>query len=399
MDFAEWLQEKEASERSKLKKGLESSIKTSLKGGKGSGNWGHAGRPGKIGGSMPSHGGQRIERVEAKFDEVTVHTGVNNYVRKHPGQFKYPRGEEIRQRLLANKDIKEDVGESKIKRIEEINRQAHENYKRALLTLDDQDTEGWVAFRDGQKALRDEAQKLHDEILATEKRNGDLMAEMLKSDDPLKSKVTVSAHWKDIHQPDEKEKAEIIEAIDRVKGCIEAGDKNKREWIDGKYPENIRVWTINLGGASYYRDETNRIYIGWESDAPGPSQGSVATHEFGHWLEHNKPVVGEAAEAFLEARLVRTQLETRYNPIERTRGGWEYFQDRFIDSYMGRIYPKQFNTDGEYFGPRATEIVSSALEMMFTNPKKLANGDPEMFDFTVWALSNDPISIPHNEED
>lgn len=101
------------------------------------------------------------------------------------------------------------------------------------------------------------------------------------------------------------------------------------------------------------------------------SAGEVV-HELGHWLEDVHPDIHRKAVAFLRERTRGEPLRKlseltgnpAYEPSERAR------KDRFLHPYMGKDY-----------GDQGTEIVSMGLEMMYTDPRRLAKEDPEYFDF------------------
>lgn len=95
-------------------------------------------------------------------------------------------------------------------------------------------------------------------------------------------------------------------------------------------------------------------------------------HELGHVLEHLNPEVADKARAFLarrtageESRKLRDLTGIRaYGPGEMAK------RDKFLDPYMGKIYPHG-----------ATEIVSMGMEWMWVDPAAFAARDPDYFTF------------------
>lgn len=116
-------------------------------------------------------------------------------------------------------------------------------------------------------------------------------------------------------------------------------------------------------------------------------------HEMGHWLEHKNPRIMVAANAFLDSRTkgeVALSLR-RLTGNRGYRGNEVSKKDRFIDPYMGKIYPSLSAQKLQQYGYpagqvlRPTEITSMGLESMFSNPLEFAKQDPEYFDF-VWDV-------------
>jgi len=97
----------------------------------------------------------------------------------------------------------------------------------------------------------------------------------------------------------------------------------------------------------------------------------AVVHELGHWLEDTDPAVLEKALAFYDRRTDGEDpawLGDHYRRSERAR------RDQFLNSYMGKVY----SSKGKRY---ATELVSMGLEMFFDDPAKLAQEDPDYFDF------------------
>lgn len=100
--------------------------------------------------------------------------------------------------------------------------------------------------------------------------------------------------------------------------------------------------------------------------------GSTYVHEFGHWLEGTIPDIAQYSQDFRAYRAAgetAAHLGIGYDPREI---GWK---DRFLNAYTGRQYKSG-----------ATEVLSTGLENLFSNPYKFAQLDPEHFAFTIDAI-------------
>lgn len=103
---------------------------------------------------------------------------------------------------------------------------------------------------------------------------------------------------------------------------------------------------------------------------------AIVIHELGHWLEDADPEILAKTRTFYYDRTVgepltslRDYTKADYDRREMTR------LDRWLDPYMGKDY---YSSATQRY---ATEILSVGLEILYTNPCSLSEGDPEMFDF------------------
>lgn len=91
-----------------------------------------------------------------------------------------------------------------------------------------------------------------------------------------------------------------------------------------------------------------------------------AVHQIGHFLESSNADVKAKARAFYEGRTKGERLRAFGGAF----GGDErYKPDRFMDKYMGKA--------------GGGEITSTGLQWLYKDPYRLAQGDPEYFDFIV----------------
>jgi hypothetical protein len=345
--------ELKSSEAATLQERLQDAITESLKGGPGSGFYGHAGRPGKWGGSAPAGG----------------EAGLSS--------------DDLREKVLNDPALADDTkmqemidkADAIFAQVWAVQQRIQNQYQKSGVVDD-------ATFAEAQQeamGYANEAEAIRKQITEMADQNCARMLEVMKAEHPPKTVVKSKLYYRPIPLgPGEKEA--VDKRLNEVLGCVEDPD--------GKLPKVLNVRFVNLGGASFYNEENDRISVGYDV-SNYPSQASVVTHELGHWLEaHLFWSIGNKAQEISETRLEEAQREDRkqahrdgyFNEdkakgMRRHPGGWLYFKDRFLDEYMGRVYERG-----------GGEITSSCLEMLFSNPKKLAKGDPEMFDFITQAI-------------
>ena len=95
-------------------------------------------------------------------------------------------------------------------------------------------------------------------------------------------------------------------------------------------------------------------------------------HEVAHHLEHQSSIK-KTAHDFLMSRTNNGKMpKTRY----RNSPDEECWVDKFLDMYMGKDYKNG-----------SSEIVSMGIETLLTNPKKFSAGDPEYTNFILDLMS------------
>lgn len=119
-------------------------------------------------------------------------------------------------------------------------------------------------------------------------------------------------------------------------------------------------------GRSFYRDSEKAVHMD-----PGSNTVRTVVHELGHWLESNggwqDEVQGHLARRTTGEAATQLPLDRGFRLGEVSR------PDRFYHAYMGKDY-----------GGRASELLSMALEHLYTDPLEFARKDPETFD---WAMN------------
>lgn len=143
-------------------------------------------------------------------------------------------------------------------------------------------------------------------------------------------------------------------------------------WLDG---EEVRFWAIGDRERAYY--EKGEVNVQTKASA------GIVVHELGHWLEDSSPKIFNEVTKFLQRRtkgekaVPLKQFNKRYDADEETR------PDKFLDPYMGKVY----ETNGKR---KASEVVSMGLELFYNDPAKLAEKDPDFFDFIYDLVRNRP---------
>jgi len=130
----------------------------------------------------------------------------------------------------------------------------------------------------------------------------------------------------------------------------------------------VNAGQLITGGRPYHSVGT--IYI-------APDNGlKTILHEIGHLLEFHNPKWKRAANAFLSKRTAGERAQSLRKLTGLSYRADEVAKpDKFIQAYMGKIYKSP-----------STEISSMALEMLYADPVKLLQKDPEMFRWIVDML-------------
>jgi SPP1 gp7 family putative phage head morphogenesis protein len=146
--------------------------------------------------------------------------------------------------------------------------------------------------------------------------------------------------------------------------------------VTGRFPRipgNRVIMKSTTRDRSFALGETVNMAFGTKED--------TVVHELGHWLEGATPQVRFAIQAFYDKR-------TKGDVFEKLRDlfpGWNYLdheitkKDKFLEPYMGKWY-----SDKNYSktAPQtASEILSYGLELFHREAARLAEKDPEYFDF------------------
>ena len=321
-----------------------------IKGGPGSGNWGHAGRPGVIGGSKPGgglaaigldHGSSRADRVQASLATREKRSGQS--AGKEPLKPWQMTGEQVRAELgkidTAQYDAKIDALQKKIDK----NNQAIRDYNAGNLDRTDIEVIGYVndAFASNKTLLAAKEQAILE--------RGALGRKLVYAEEPGNIELKVEAKSKAI-----------------VKTGNLAMDEFNRMVGDKDFPKPVLL-TGN---------RTNRANASFNVIAMNAKNGvRTHIHEIGHVYENYKPGVRERAFAFVDSRTAgERSVSLRQHTGANYGRGESAKVDKFIDPYVGKTY-----------GRRSTEVISMGFEHMWADPVSFAKGDPGHFDL-IWNI-------------
>lgn len=326
-----------------------------LKGGAGSGNWGHSGRPGERGGSAVRTGGllrmgltssasveqrqsrsslQKIERANYQkgfFDEK------GNY---------FPSFETRQSRRILDAIVNDNLEKrEKLKaQIDKVGDKINAEFDKIL--DDPKAEERMNKYIDQQRKLQEKMDDLKRQVNSD---NADLRARHL-------------------FFPENRGDAKLVGPDDFQSGVKEFNKLVSSELTQGK---QIEIES-KPGVRSYYDPTYEKVVMGNNTD-------HVVVHEMGHWLESQNHKVAVTARTFLQNRtrgeeakpLADVTKNSFYRPEETTK------VDRFINPYMGKRYD-----DG------GTEIISMGLEYIYKDPVIFRKADPEYFEFMIDVMNN-----------
>jgi hypothetical protein len=155
---------------------------------------------------------------------------------------------------------------------------------------------------------------------------------------------------------------------------VESNRLNAMTAMD-EFRKMVSSQVVTDGSVAFRQTPSTRAYFSaLESTVYIPKEGrnvSTFLHEAGHWLEVTNESVREKVFAFYKRRTKGYPLVNinGYSSGELTR------LDDFMEPYMGKEYS---GSDGEL---QATEILSMGLEYFYQDPARLAEEDPDYFDF------------------
>lgn len=295
-------------------------VKILEKGGPGSGHFGHAGRPGNVGGSAPR--GATLTGAQARAVMRGIETGTSARVTA------------LRSELQT----------------ESSNLVALVRQRSALPASD---TEGRARISVEMKSVQERITKTNSRIVAQERRQAEKNRGLVQVANP--TQATIKATRGAAAQP------RISNGIDEFRKIVSNDVLGEAETINVK---------LTNGRRANYKPDTSTALLN-----KGNGQ-RVVIHELAHGLEFKNPTVLRRAIDFWENRTrgerevsLRSVTGINYSRNERTK------VDRFSEPYMGKVYR---NRSGAI---AATEIVSMGLEAMWADPIAFASSDPEYFDF------------------
>lgn len=342
-----------------LKERIAAGLVTALKGGAGSGNFRHSGRPGKVGGSQPqaaalplsvgqirekfvkenaalAQGREALLQEQAKFDKEFQEVILPSYVESGNIQDKKMSGQYVSPQELDTL---------------RVNKRLQNDY-----------------------ATRSAA--FHEKIYQSDAQVLELTRKAFGTGNTL-------APGMDIQLPDnpywsEDRTRRIDQGIKDVFGFV--SPSLAQEIIaKGNPPDSMNITgkfvslQLTLRNTSSYKPEDGTIYIVPEPD--GHEQYRAITHEMGHWIDARLPRNGAGVIWNYREKRTKGQVIEEYYPKGTTENN-ACRPDKFFSRYMGFQYPGI-----------QTEILSKGIELITTGKAlEFAGQDPETFDFVINVL-------------
>lgn len=162
--------------------------------------------------------------------------------------------------------------------------------------------------------------------------------------------------------------------------------------MTGKIPNNLS--TIDFIKDRAYADMSNQLLNIGEPRSSSTESRMVIFHELSHFEEFNNSNIGKAAAEWRKQKasdfakngqpeikelktLIPGYVSDEYDSDEKA------FQDKYIDPYVGRIYPP-------YLGRPVSEVVSVGIQH-FVSPRKMAElylMDPSHFELSLGIVKS-----------
>jgi len=335
-------------------------------GGEGSGNFGHAGRPGEVGGSAPGGGSgsrdERRESVKRQF-QALIDAKVTGLAEVDTLRTDLNAAWKVWSDEISNrpKPLKPDGAAAKkldsYKQARALEEAFHARYQaessdarrldaeaKALLRVPVEERSAVVFKVDDQEPVIPERARAASNALAT-----------LRTYDGSGAFVPV------------KFPADKVEALRTI-----FGDKTTlTENADGTFsiPTSLTLGTAKDGRA---HATMAGIHI-----AGGRELDRQVHHEVAHHIEIRNPAVLKAAVALRESLADSPREVYKLNTVNRSLGSdEEALRGKFPDPYTAKLYPRDI----------ATEIVSTGVESYIADPIRFAQERPEHFAFIFDVL-------------
>jgi len=207
----------------------------------------------------------------------------------------------------------------------------------------------------------------------------DAAMDILSVDEP----VEIEPDWRDAERPRVFSTGRVVEFADsisqRTKETFAQGAKAFGRLVDRRILPFTFSTEVNV---SEFKDRWGRAFYDHSGVGVALSQEDepwVVVHELGHWLDE-APNILKKSTAFLARRTVDDPAPVKLNALTSNRSYEDHEitrPDKFMHPYIGKQYA---NKDGY---SDATEIMSMGLQLMYQDPWKFAQEDPDMFDF-IW---------------
>jgi len=392
------------------------------KGGPGSGHFGHRGRPGKRGGSLPAGAGgvmiaasgldkagrrkaRRIrddyekgiltrEEAEAQMEALGADS---SYIEKLLGESSSSSQTGLKPK--GSLKSKEEIAQRRKAYQQECNRSQRE-YDRAA-----SDYDHWEAgeFREKQLELQEKHKNPETGRTNWEGYFNDPDYIALKEERSRRREIMNTAR----EQYEQQQKDLLVKHFgigDHFEVRCVYGPKAQRthgatkdEWDEGfdfvsqfvakegmSNPNaKVRVYKKKKNQVANYNPRDSRIYLDAQSSRVS------AAHELGHWLDdigYNQGHISKEVNFIL----TRSGGSTSWSGGGKSRYRYYQWNDQF-DTYTGRIPYNELECFG--FGDPdkfiATEVLSTGLEHLVRNPHKFAGQDPEHFELVMEIIQGE----------
>lgn len=312
------------------------------------------------------------EKTEKKQNKRLQERGKDT--RRHIADIEGKYAEEERQLQAEYEDVAEKYGDAMSKRGEYIRRYKEEQERAS----DNYETPEMEELHKKINEWDDEVEKYKKQALEVQRKVDDMEKrrnEEIKDLIPVRKKPLPQGH---------REKMEIKKGGKKEKVSDkyitpDSWKKNNEENVEAGYdfigrslkkdihPQDVRVFDI---------DEERPYHVDGHIWLPDGVKSRQVVHEIGHAVEYQYPDMHRQMRTFYE---YRTQGEEEKKLKDVTGNpnyaDWEKTRpDKFKHVYMGKIYSDN------------TELLSMGLEQLYSNPRKFAKDDPEMFEFVIDAI-------------
>ncbi len=285
--------------------------------------------------------------------------------------------------LLASHEVADRIvkqAEELTKGITELEKQVEEANKKSYQTFNQK----YEAIKQGKKPGDPEYDKVAQEYERQTNEVGSMRAELTAKQQERANKLMEALKI----APEERVKVKIVEA-----GVVKSRNVKNAAWHAAEWLNQYVAGGIVAPKADYLparvgeipKNKEQRAYYSHAQSQVMLTNGNgarTAVHEIGHHIETTNKAIHEAAHVFLAHRL-KGEKPQQLNKV---------LGKRYDDDEYGRKddFDKAFGDSGWYVGKHydhgATEVISMGLEMMHSDPVKLATKDPEYFKFMVAVM-------------
>ncbi|MCK9600148.1 MAG: hypothetical protein M0R06_13980, partial [Sphaerochaeta sp.] len=353
---------------------LKEALFTGLKGGPGSGHHGHAGRPGKHGGSLPGDVAMSRQTGRAGTERKIIRkiTAINRkYIRRIQGIIKR-RGDvtELRRAFVSAQD-----------EYQEYRNDVERGHRRMLTLLTDDIMSGEALAKMGPYATPAKPLAEQKYMPTSVEYNLSLIAyQGLQTDNPYEVDISMNL-------PDPSHGPFYANKINRLLGIVPKDQVNEemsnpflgdRPGFDLSEKLTVEGAAIRPGYNGYYTHISDSIAFNAGSGFMQESKNQTLIHEVGHWLSARIPGALRACNKDYD---YRTANGIRLTDI----AGFDYLSEGgYFDNYMAKLA----SHDAPNRGCEIFSVVCESLETGMIG--RVAKDDPASFDLVLSYLTGLP---------